>query len=102
MLYLLKDYLEKKIDLMKLDVTEKSALVSGIIYYFIIFIIFIIFFVMFFSLGIGLLIGHYLNNYAYGLLIMSGICLLSIFIVIKFKKNIQKQAANLIIKLLSK
>jgi len=96
-----KEYFEKRIDLIKLDVTEKSAMISGSVYFLVIVLLFLIFFLIFFTVGIALWIGSLLGNYSYGFLIMSGICLLAFLIMLARRKAIQRLAANTFIKLLN-
>ena len=101
MIDILKEYAEKKVDLVKLDLAEKSANVSGFVYFLLIAIIFLAFFIVFLILGLGLWIGYLLGNYAYGLLIMSAFCLIMFIIVLGLRKRIQNYAANNFVKLLN-
>ena len=56
-----------------------------------------VFFLILLNIGLGLLIGSYLGNYAYGLLIMAGIYLLIIIIVFLARNSIKNAVANKII-----
>lgn len=96
-----KEYLEKRIDLIKLETTEKGALLSGLIYFLVISLVFLTFFISFLVIGLGIWIGEQLNNYAYGFFIMSGVCLLMCFLVFLLRKTIQNFAANALIKFLN-
>ncbi len=101
MFELIKEYAEKRLDLVKLDLTDKSATISGLIYFLIIALVFLVFFIVFLILGLGLWVGYLLGNYAYGLLIMSGLCLVMFIIVVSLRKRIQNYAANFFINLLN-
>ena len=54
MINLLKEYIEKRINLVKLEVTEKAAFISGLVYFLVIAFVFLTFFIVFLILGIGL------------------------------------------------
>lgn len=101
MINILKDYIEKRISLVKIEATEKIATISGLVYFLVLALIFSAFFIIFLILGIGLWIGYLLGNYAYGLLIMSGVCLIFLIITFLLKKKIQNFAANTLIKSLN-
>ncbi|MEN2435375.1 phage holin family protein [Weeksellaceae bacterium A-14] len=102
MINIIKEYIEKRIDLLRLETTEKAAVISGLVYFLIIALIFLVFFIVFLILGLGLWIGYLLGNYSYGLFIMSGACLLMFFIIMALRKTIQKYAANTFIKYLNR
>lgn len=102
MINLLKEYIEKRLNLVKLEVTEKAAFISGLVYFLVIALVFLTFFIVFLILGVGLWLGYLLGNYAYGLLLMSAVCLLIFIIVVLMRKGIQRYAANTLIKLLNR
>ena len=97
----LKDYASKRLELLKIEATEKSSLSAG----FIVFLIFsttaVLFFIILFNIGLGLLIGHYLGNYGYGVLIMAGIYLLLFLLLLLLRKALTATVANKVIKLLN-
>lgn len=99
---IIKEYLEKRIELLKMETTEKTAMVSGLVFFLAIALIFLAFFIVFLILGLGLWIGYLLGNYSYGLLIMSGICLIIFLIVFSLRKKIQTYAANTFVKFLNR
>ena len=100
MLELLKEYIAKRIDLLKLEAAEKTSVTMGTIAFFIIIATFGIFFLLMVNMGLGFLLGHFLNNYAYGLLIMSGFYLLLIIVAYVSRKKIKEAVANVIIETL--
>ncbi len=97
MIDLLKDYAGKKVELLKLEATEKSSLTAGTITYLVIIGIAFTFFIILLNIGLGLLIGDYLNNYAYGLLAMAGFYFLIIVLVLLFRNFIKNFVANKVI-----
>lgn len=101
MLDLVKEYASKRLDLLKMEAAEKSSVTAGTITFLIMAAIAGFFFIVLLNIGLGLLIGSYLGNYAYGLLIMSGFYLLLLLIVIFTRKNIKNTIANKIIKSLN-
>ena len=101
MLDLVKEYASKRLDLLKMEATEKSSITAGTLAILIMLAIAGFFFIILLNFGLGLLIGSYLGNYAYGLLIMSGFYLLILLIVILARKSIKNSIANKIIKLLN-
>lgn len=101
MLDILKDYATKKADLLKLEATEKTVLVAGTATYLAVAAVATIFFLILLNIGLGLLIGFYLHNYAYGVLIMAGLYLLVIIITLLARNAIKNMVANKIIKLLN-
>lgn len=98
MLDTLKEFASKKIELLKMEATEKAAVSVGTIVFASLIALFFLFFIILLNIGLGLLIGYYLGNYAYGMLIMAGIYLLLIVITILTKKALKTKVANLIIK----
>ena len=101
MLDIIKEYSSKKIELLKLEATEKASLTVGTISFVVILAIAVIFFLTLFNVGLGLLIGYYLGNYALGMLIMAGIYLLIIMILFMMKKSLKMTVAEKIIKLIN-
>ena len=101
MVEIIKEYASKRIDLLKMEVTEKSSVTAGIITFIVLLSIAAIFFIILLNVGIGLLIGYWLGNYAYGMLIMAGIYLLIIIILFVARKSLQNTVADKIIKLIN-
>ncbi|ACU07730.1 hypothetical protein FIC_01282 [Flavobacteriaceae bacterium 3519-10] len=97
MLDLLKDYASKRLDLLKMEATEKSSVSAGTFTYFALAAVAGLFFLILLNVGLGLLIGSWIGNYGYGLLIMAGFYLLIIVIVFAARKSIKNMVANKII-----
>lgn len=101
MIDILKDYASKRIDLLKMEATEKSSITAGIVAIVVMLVVFGLFFIILLNIGLGFLIGSFLGNYAYGILIMAGIYLLLMIIVLLSTKSIKNFVANKIIKSLN-
>ena len=101
MLDLVKEYAEKRLDLLKMEATEKSSVTAGTFTFLAIAVVAGLFFLILLNIGLGLLIGSYLGNYAYGLLIMAGFYLLIILIVFLARNSIKNAVANKIIQSLN-
>ena len=100
MLDLLKDYAYKKADLLKMQATEKSVSIIGFLTIAILLAVSGLFFMILFFVGLGFLIGHYLHNYGFGLLIVAGFYLLIMIIIFLSRNAIKNFIADKIIKLL--
>lgn len=100
MVEILKDYVTKRVDLLKLQFTEKSSLSAGIISFLSILLIAFTFFIILLNFGIAFLIGESLGNMSYGFLIVSGFYFLIMLIVIALKKKIVNAIANMVIEFL--
>lgn len=102
MLEIVKEYGQKKLDLIKLEATEKSVTAAGLGTVFTLVAVFAVFFLILLNIGLGLLIGQYIGNYAYGMLIMAGIYLLLIIILFLGRNAIKNGIANRLLKTLNK
>jgi hypothetical protein len=101
MLDLIKEYTQKRLDLLKMEAAEKSSLTIATATFLAIAAITGLFFVILLNIGLGFLIGSYLGNYAYGLLIMAGFYFLILITVLLARNFIKNDIANRIIKLLN-
>jgi len=101
MIETIKEYVSKRIDLLKIEATEKSSLSAGIITYFVIMLVAFGFFIILFNFGIAFLIGEALGNQSYGFLIVAGFYLLIMILVMVFKKKIVNSVADQVIKFLN-
>lgn len=102
MIETIKEYASKRIDLLKLEATEKSSLSAGIITFFVIMIIAFGFFIILFNFGVAFLIGEALNNSAYGFLIVAGFYFLIMIIIYSVRKKIIHSVADNVINFLNK
>lgn len=100
MIDIIKDYTSKRIDLLKIQFTEKSSLSAGIVAFISIVVIAFSFFIILFNFGIAFLIGQALGNIGYGFLIVSGFYLVILIAVFSMKKTIVKFIANQVIEFL--
>ena len=101
MVDIIKEFASKKIDLLKMEATEKSSVTVGTLTYLLIAAVAALFFIILFNIGLGLLIGSWLGNYAYGILIMAGLYLLIIVITFFARNSIKKKGADKIINFLN-
>lgn len=97
MLDILKDYASKRVDLVKMEVTEKSVMLIGGITFLILASLSALFFVILLLFGIGFLIGSYLDNYGYGLLIVAAFYLLILVFLFAKRRTIKNMVANKIL-----
>lgn len=97
MVGIIKDYATKRLDLIKLEATEKSAKATGSIVFFALVVFFGILLVMFSFIGFGIWLGMYLGNYAYGFLSIAGVLLLIVLILFLFKNSITSSIMNKVI-----
>lgn len=94
---LIKEYAFKRADLLKLEATEKTVTIIGTVTFIVAAMVFAFLFLLLFLFGIGFLIGEYLNNYGYGLLIVAGFFLLILIILVAMRKTIKNKVANKIL-----
>lgn len=98
MLEILKEFISKKIELLKMEAEEKTVLIFSFITLFVIILIAFLFFILLLNIGVGLWIGSLLGNYAYGILIIAAFYFLLIFILLMARKSIKAKVANYILK----
>ncbi|ODM52820.1 phage holin family protein [Elizabethkingia meningoseptica] len=92
------DYIEKKIDLLKLEVSEKTVISAGFITFLICALIALIFFIVLFNIGIAFWVGKMVGSYSYGFFIVSGFYLLCLILIVIFRNSIKRAVANFILK----
>jgi hypothetical protein len=90
-----RDYLETKIELVKLKAIDKSSdVLSGLIFS-IVKIVMILFLILFASIGLAVYLGALLGEYYYGFLIVAGIyALVMLIIYVQRKKWIKEPIEN--------
>lgn len=97
----LKDFISKKIELLKMEATEKSVITLAFFVFSGLFILMFLVFLLLLNIGIGFLIGHYLGNYGYGMLVIAGFYLIFVIITYFFKNKIKKSVANFFLKFIN-
>lgn len=100
MVELLKEYANKRIELIRLEFTEKSSLSAGIITFIATMVTIFTFFIILFNFGIAYLIGEALQNTSYGFLSVSAFYLILMLIAIVFRKKIIRSVADNVINFL--
>ncbi len=101
MIETIKEYASKRIDLLKLEATEKSSLSAGIITYLVILLVAFAFFIILFNFGIAFLIGKALDNTSYGFLIVAAFYFVIMIFIVAFKQKIVYSVADKVIKFLN-
>ncbi|WP_449387405.1 phage holin family protein [Chryseobacterium lineare] len=101
MIETIKEYASKRIDLLKIEATEKSSLSAGVITYFVLMLVAFGFFIILFNFGIAFLIGKALGNSSYGFLIVSAFYFVIMIILMIFKKKLVNYVADQVIKFLN-
>ncbi|MFN3019649.1 phage holin family protein [Chryseobacterium sp. TY3] len=102
MIDLLKEYINIRIDLARLELIEKSSLSAGIITFIMTMVIVFAFFIILLNFGIAFLIGQALDNFSYGFLIVAGFYLLIMIIVLSMRKKMIKTVANNVLNFLNR
>ncbi|MBC7381963.1 MAG: phage holin family protein [Bacteroidia bacterium] len=97
---ILKAYIEQKVELAKLTVVEKIAVLGGIFFSSFLIVFFALLFFMFLSAMAGLLLGVWLNSMIIGFAMVAAFYLLITIILIVCRKSIEKPVVNLLIKLI--
>lgn len=101
MIETIKEYASKRIDLLKIEATEKSSISAGVIAYLVILLVAFGFFIILFNFGLAFLIGKALDNYSYGFLIVAAFYFVVMLLVAIFKKRIVNMVANKVIEFLN-
>ncbi|MEN4762426.1 MULTISPECIES: phage holin family protein [unclassified Chryseobacterium] len=101
MIETIKEYASKRIDLLKIEATEKSSLSAGMIAYFVVLLVAFAFFIVLFNFGIAFLIGKALNNTSFGFLIVAAFYFVIMIFIVIFKNKIVNTVADSVIKFLN-
>lgn len=94
MVKILKDYIENHVELLKLDATEKTLKIIGISVPLFLISIMSSFFVILLNIGLALMLGKWVNNYALGFFILSGFYLLMIVLAYVLRNHIKNFITN--------
>lgn len=98
----LSGYIEKKFELFKLMVYEKTAKTFSLILYSSVIVGFVLILVFLFLITTGLYIGRALDNYPAGFGILILLILFAMFMVILYRQPIKKLLTNITIKAIKK
>lgn len=88
MIGIFKDYIEKRVNLLKIEMTENTVKAISLIGYIFLLLILITCLFLFLFVGVGFILGNILGNYAYGFLSMSVFFLLCLLIISSQKRKI--------------
>ncbi len=94
MVNLIKEYFEKRIELLKLNASEKIFNTIGAAAPFVAIFVLLLFLLLLLNIGIGLLIGELLQNYAYGFLLLAVFYFLLILLIYLFRNRIKSLIVN--------
>lgn len=98
MIDLLKNYLDKRIKLLKLELVAVMANIGSNLVSAVLILIFILFILLMLNLAIGFYIGQLMDNIALGFLIVGGFYLLIFVVYLTFgKKKIDKRIKDIIV-----
>lgn len=100
MINLIKDYANKRIELLKLDVTEKGVLLAGGVLFLSIIIVFLSLFLILSSFGLAIWLGKLVDNLALGYFLVAVIYLVLAVLCLIFRNVVKDLVANLLLKLL--
>lgn len=98
----LSSYIEKRIELAKLKVFEKIASSSSYIIYGLMMSVFALILFILILVGLGVIIGDLLNNYAAGFGVLLFITLVALFALIFNAKRIRRYFLNLTLSIIKK
>lgn len=101
MIETIKEYASKRIDLLKIEATEKSSLSAGVITYLVLMLVAFGFFIILFNFGVAFLIGKAVGGTSYGFLIVAAFYFLIMMILMVCKKKIVNYVADQVIKFLN-
>lgn len=101
MIETIKEYASKRIDLLKIEATEKTSLSAGLITYFVVLLVAFTFFIILFNFGIAFLIGKALDNTSYGFLIVAAFYVIVMGFIVAFKNKLVNIIADQVIKFLN-
>ncbi|MCU7613640.1 phage holin family protein [Chryseobacterium sp. GMJ5] len=101
MIETIKEYASKRIDLLKIEATEKASISAGVVTYLIVSLVAFAFFIILFNFGVAFYIGKALGETSYGFLIVAGFYLLIMIIIMVFKKRIINMIADKVIEFLN-
>ncbi|QCX52560.1 hypothetical protein [Elizabethkingia sp. JS20170427COW] len=98
MLDLIIQYIEKRIELLKLEAGEKVIISAGFITFITLSILALSFFIILFNFALSFMVGSLLDSYALGFFIVAGFYLLLFFIIFAMRKKIMNTVTSFIIK----
>ncbi len=99
---LLVDYTEKRIELIKLEAVEKTAIVGGLSASFLLIILFSFMSIMFLSVMMGFLLADITGSMLKGFGLLALFYVLLLILVIIFRTSISKPISNLLVRILTK
>ncbi len=90
-------YITLKLEILKLDIYEKSSVFSSLLLYGLILILVVFFSVLFLFLALGLYIGQILNSFGTGMALVAVLYIIAFAILLWKRKSIQNWLTNLFV-----
>jgi len=91
-------YITLKLEILKLDVYEKSSVFSSLLLYGLIVSLVVIFAFLFLFLALGFYIGELLHSFGTGIILIAVLYLITLVILLWQRKRIQNWLVNLFVK----
>ena len=90
-------YISLKLEILKLDIYEKSSVFSSVLLYGLVLLLIVFFAVLFLFLALGFYIGNLLNNFAIGMASVAGLYIIALCILLWKRKKIQNWMTNIFV-----
>lgn len=90
-------YITLKLEILKLDVYEKSGMFSSLLLYGLILLMVVFFAFLFLFVALGVYIGQLLGGYGTGMIIIAGLYLIALAVLLWQRKRIQNWLVNLFV-----
>ena len=90
-------YITLKLEILKLDVYEKSSIFSSLLLYGLILLLVVFFAFLFLFLALGLYMGQLLNSYGTGMVLVAVLYIIIFAILLWQRKRIQNWLTNLFV-----
>ena len=91
-------YITLKLEILKLDVYEKTSMFSSLLLYGLILLLVVFFAFLFLFVALGLYIGQILNSYGTGMILIAVLYIIVLAILLWQRKKIQNWLVNLFVK----
>ena len=90
-------YITLKLEILKLDVYEKSSMFSSLLLYGLILLLVVFFAFLFLFVALGVYLGQLLNNYGTGMILIAVLYLIVLSVLLWRRKKIQNWLVNVFV-----
>ncbi len=90
-------YITLKLEILKLDVYEKSSMYSSLLLYGLILLMVVFFAFLFLFVALGVYLGQLLDSYGTGMIIIAGLYFITLLVLLWQRKKIQNWLVNLFV-----